>query len=64
MACFRLAPRRLPDGTVDHRWCADQYVSGALRRKAREEAFALVSALRWALAPSAAETTGDARDHA
>ncbi len=43
---FPLYPRRDSDGIVDHDWCRDQYLTGALFRKSREETYWCLSQLR------------------
>jgi hypothetical protein len=53
--CFPLRPRQAASGEVDHRWCRDQYLSGALARKARDPFFRTLSRLREVLWPRPAE---------
>jgi hypothetical protein len=43
---FPLVPRRDPEGGVDHRWCREQYLSGALFKKSRDELYGCLSLLR------------------
>jgi hypothetical protein len=43
---FPLYPRREGDGNVDHHWCRDQYLTGSLFRKSREETYRLLAQLR------------------
>lgn len=44
--CFPLLPRRKADGEVDHDWCEEQLLSGALQRKARDELYGCLTLLR------------------
>jgi hypothetical protein len=47
---FPLYPRYGSDGTVDHDWCRDQYLTGGLFRKSREETYRCLAQLRQYLA--------------
>jgi hypothetical protein len=43
---FPLYPRREGEGIVDHDWCRDQYLTGGLFRKSREETYLCLAQLR------------------
>ena len=43
---FPLHPRCDGDGNVDHHWCRDQYLTGSLFRKSREETYRYLTQLR------------------
>jgi hypothetical protein len=43
---FPLYPRGDGEGNVDHDWCRDQYLMGALFRKSREEMYRSLAQLR------------------
>jgi len=47
---FPLYPRRDADGNVDHNWCRDQYLTGGLFRKSRQETYRCLALLRECLA--------------
>ena len=47
-----LRPRFLKDGTIDRAWCRSQYLTGTLRRKARDEMFRLIGRLGYMFAPA------------
>jgi hypothetical protein len=49
---------RSKDGAVDHAWCRDQYLTGALTRKARSAAQRAVTRVREALRPRDAASGG------
>lgn len=46
VACYPLVPRRDDAGEIDHSWCRDEYLSGGLARKARDEMYRALSELR------------------
>ncbi|MGD8989359.1 MAG: hypothetical protein PVH57_14430, partial [Syntrophobacterales bacterium] len=43
---FPLHPRGDDEGNVDHNWCRDQYLTGSLFRKSREEMYRSLAQLR------------------
>jgi hypothetical protein len=43
---FPLYPRGDDEGNVDHHWCRDQYLTGSLFRKSREEMYRSLAQLR------------------
>jgi hypothetical protein len=58
---FPLAPRRDDDGAVDHDWCREQYLSGALFEKSRDPLHRTLAELRERLQVPATGPDGSRR---
>jgi hypothetical protein len=43
---FPLHPRGVADGELDHKWCQEQYLTGGLFRKSRDEIYRTLAQLR------------------